>query len=700
MVRKNQSRRIKRLISIVLGICLMLSLMTSLSFADQKKFADVAENLEKHDAKYVAYIPNGNAKKVTAEIKSSNKENIVQTSNFTFIQMDADANTIKRIKENKDIIVEKNISFHASSDIVATDEQLSELQGENPDWNVDMVVDGSTGSSGEDTVKVAVMDSGIDDISTIPVAGHINMVEDEDYVTQYMEDMTGHGTAVASVIHSLDPDAELYSVRVLDQDNCADLQRVIRGIYWCIENDIDVINMSFGTATYSEILQYAIDDAAEAGITIVAAAGNSGEEGVEYPAAYEDTIAVGAVDNNADVTDFSAIGDEVDVVAPGKEIEVETMYGMHTWADGTSIAAPHVAAEAAMILANDTDRDNDFVKGLITETAKDLGDDPESGEGVIDVDYALEQYDDFAAGYTGSTAPSVPENNENVPTYDDDDVWVEARWGSTGHDDLFTQASNGAGASSYMSQDALTAMKRGGTYSDKPKYTSGSNQGDNVFAIFWHGQYNTANYSSVNYIACYRYITKLAKYGGDHTAYSNGVPGLEYKNKMDEKISASQIRGTDNAWIGWGNHFVMGNDPNNSGYLYSGSASRKLTLRQCFIYGMAIHQLTDSFAHSAYSSKSSSGRIVHPNADNATVCPKRYQDAKAGAQRTINTYINFKNNGGSGIGGINAYAPASANQGSAEGYYLANVTNYAIAANSGNNSSDFTTWFQYINYTV
>lgn len=136
-------------------------------------------------------------------------------------------------------------------------------------------------------------------------------------------DVTGHGTGVAGVIAAdkndkgiigIAPDVSVYSIRVLDENNEAPISRIIAGIEWAIENDIDVLNMSFGTENYSAQLYNAIRRAYENGIVLVASAGNTGglSEQVTYPARFPEVIAVGSCDEN-----------------------------------GTSLAAPHVTAAAA-----------------------------------------------------------------------------------------------------------------------------------------------------------------------------------------------------------------------------------------------------------------------------------------------------------------------------------------------------------------
>ena len=117
-----------------------------------------------------------------------------------------------------------------------------------------------------------------------------------------MNDMTGHGTAIAGIIHDIAPNAQIYSVRIMDAENKATLSRVVEGIYWCIDKDIDIINMSFGTTVESAVLKKAIQDANEAGILMVSSAGNGDTAGVEYPAAYNEVIAVGSVATSRSTT--------------------------------------------------------------------------------------------------------------------------------------------------------------------------------------------------------------------------------------------------------------------------------------------------------------------------------------------------------------------------------------------------------------
>ena len=183
-------------------------------------------------------------------------------------------------------------------------------------------------------VKIAILDSGVDYNTDMNIKETISLVPGEEEMNPLFMDATGHGTSVAGLVAAkdnkegitgTDPYAEIYSIRVLDDNNCSPISRVVEGIYMAIDKKVDIINMSFGINTYSESLEKAIKDASKAGIIVVAAAGNTGKvcdteigTTVQYPAAFDEVIAVGSVDKRGEVVATSARGDELDLVAPGE----------------------------------------------------------------------------------------------------------------------------------------------------------------------------------------------------------------------------------------------------------------------------------------------------------------------------------------------------------------------------------------------
>lgn len=129
-------------------------------------------------------------------------------------------------------------------------EETEDSEKEKTEWNLQAIsaenLDVSKDANGK--IKVAVLDSGIDYVTGIDIAGSVNLVEEDEDILPIFQDMTGHGTGIASIIAAngendikgINPDVELYSVKILDKENSATLSRVIRGIYWCIENNINI----------------------------------------------------------------------------------------------------------------------------------------------------------------------------------------------------------------------------------------------------------------------------------------------------------------------------------------------------------------------------------------------------------------------------------------------------------------------------
>jgi len=202
-------------------------------------------------------------------------------------------------------------------------------------------------------VKIAVVDSGIDTHDELNTKGWVDF---SDEVKGYKPtDNSGHGTAMAGVIagringfgiEGIASEAELYSVKVLDAENKAPISAVVKALEWCIENDMDIINMSFGMDTDSQVLQDIVQKVNAAGILMIAAAGNNADD-IQYPASYPEVISVGAVKEDLSATDFSD-NTKVDLVAPGENAQSIGYVGSYTKVDGTSVAAAHVTGIAAV----------------------------------------------------------------------------------------------------------------------------------------------------------------------------------------------------------------------------------------------------------------------------------------------------------------------------------------------------------------
>ena len=265
-------------------------------------------------------------------------------------------------------------------------------------------------------IDVAVVDTGIDlehpDLAA-NIKGHFNAIN----IRKSGDDDNGHGTHVAGVIAALDdeigvvgvgPMINLHAVKVLNKKGSGRLSDLIEGLQWCINNKMDVVNLSLGSLSGNQSFHDAISAVYYEGIVVVASAGNNGYSGgaIDYPAKYAETIAVSAVgqadDDSLCFAGFSSWGSEVDLAAPGANIYstcVNKRKSSYEVMDGTSMAAPHVAATAALVLSlpvggYDTNGDGSWnpneVKAKLQATADDIGLLPEQqGAGLVNVESAV-----------------------------------------------------------------------------------------------------------------------------------------------------------------------------------------------------------------------------------------------------------------------------------------------------------------------
>jgi len=247
-------------------------------------------------------------------------------------------------------------------------------------------LDGIDGDGERVNVNVAVLDTGIDlDHEDLNVVGGVNC----NAKSRSYDDEHGHGSHVAGTIGALDnnigvvgvaPGANLYAVRVLDRKGSGYTSDIICGIDWVAQraDTIKIANMSLGGPgaddgdcgnTNDDPEHQAICNAVSAGVTFIVAAGNEADDAANHtPAAYDEVITVSALadfnglpgggavptcrtDQDDSLADFSNFGPDVDVMAPGVCIYSTHLRGGYETMSGTSMATPHVAGAAALILA-------------------------------------------------------------------------------------------------------------------------------------------------------------------------------------------------------------------------------------------------------------------------------------------------------------------------------------------------------------
>ena len=283
---------------------------------------------------------------------------------------------------------------------------------------------------------VAVLDSGVayenfetfrrapDLAGTTFVAGY-DFVDDDTHPNDNVRPgSTGHGTHVAGTIAQttnngmgsagVAPEAAIMPVRVLDTDGGGNDFDIARGLRFAADNGAHVANLSLGGPTGSPVLADAVTYAANKGVTIVSVTGNSGldtdEPPVEFPGAYPEVLAVGAVVLDESLALYSNTGPGVDLVGPGgaggidqdgdgipEDVIQQTIRDSPSTfcycpSAGTSNAAPHVAAAAALLVASGKATTPAEVRAALKGTAKDLGPaghDSDYGAGLVQAADAL-----------------------------------------------------------------------------------------------------------------------------------------------------------------------------------------------------------------------------------------------------------------------------------------------------------------------
>lgn len=302
-------------------------------------------------------------------------------------------------------VTEKSISLPLNDPLASQQWSLSKLNAPAA-WSMSQ-------GAGQ---TVAVIDTGVAQVADL--SGRL--LTGWDIIANHADgrnDLNGHGTHVSGIIAAdanngvgiagLAPQVSILPVRVLNASGSGWSSDIASGIIWAADHGATVINMSLGSDSPSNSMKSAINYAVGKGITVVAASGNDGDATPEYPAAYSNVIAVGATTSNDTVASFSTYGPQLDVAAPGDRILSTVPQGYASYS-GTSMATPHVSAEAALIRsrASALGVASINVQGIIQDSAKDIGPagwDKYSGYGRIDPVAALNLVSGAGASQGGTS---------------------------------------------------------------------------------------------------------------------------------------------------------------------------------------------------------------------------------------------------------------------------------------------------------
>lgn len=191
---------------------------------------------------------------------------------------------------------------------------------------------------------------------------------------QGADQIAGHGTHVAGIVRQTAPDAQIMPVRVLDAHGLSDAFIVAQGIQYAAQHGAHVINLSLGTADKSELIQDVLHTIVEGGnVVVVGAAGNANSDAKQWPAASSYVIGVTAIGANRQKAAFANYGSWVDMAAPGDGIYSAFPLNGYAWWSGTSMAAPFIAGQAALIHSRFPTLNSQQVTDRIEKTAQRLG---------------------------------------------------------------------------------------------------------------------------------------------------------------------------------------------------------------------------------------------------------------------------------------------------------------------------------------
>lgn len=261
------------------------------------------------------------------------------------------------------------------------------LQGDSPfcSWGIEHMGLDKEYEKAENgaQVTVAVIDSGLN--ASHPFFSNTTIVDGYDFYDgdEDVTDADGHGTAVAGTIAEATPgNVSIMPVKVFGADDTTTSLTVEAGVKYAHEHGADVINMSLGGTTTAYGVEQDEAFYSQFDEPIITGSGNEGDNMDEIPfspACLKSTISVGAISNDSTWWGLSNYGSTLDFVAPGifiKEPHVNSETGAfnYCYGTGTSFAAPHVSAAAALLLAQNPSLNKTQLKNALAKRCTDLGD--------------------------------------------------------------------------------------------------------------------------------------------------------------------------------------------------------------------------------------------------------------------------------------------------------------------------------------
>jgi subtilisin family serine protease len=294
------------------------------------------------------------------------------------ISVSLPVNAIERLRNNPNVLlIEKDEPRYLTDQVVPFG--IDQVEARDV-WDADHDGQIDAGTPTGAGRRICVIDSGVyaahEDLASVNFAGG--------YPSDWNTDGCGHGTHVVGTIVAMDNTAgvvgvspgtvSLYIVKVFG-NTCSWTysSTLIDAANRCRNAGANIINMSLAGSYYSSTEDNAFRSLYNSGILLVAAADNNGGTAYAYPASYDSVISVAAVDQNNVVASFSRQNDQVELAAPGVSVYSTLNNGGYGYKSGTSMAAPHVSAAAAVIWSSEPSKTNAEIRSAMQTTTLDLG---------------------------------------------------------------------------------------------------------------------------------------------------------------------------------------------------------------------------------------------------------------------------------------------------------------------------------------
>ena len=610
---------------------------------------------------------------------------------------------------------------------------------ENRDWNMDMIHANDpkveqAKKTQQRKIKVTMLDSGINYSSEVNVVERKNFFDKE--TSCLYEDKSGHGTAIAEILASdpkraaqkftnditidgasytyydntdteepeeeqeetleegettlfdlldsgyewtegVNPNIELYSGKILDENNETTVDLLVEGINWAIQNQSDILCLSLGMQKGSDKLHGAIKRAKRAGMLIISAVGE--DKQADYPAAYPEVLSVGMTDSMGKYVSAPA-----EVAAPGQDVISRGVFDSMQIFSGSSFAVPHVAGLASILWQNHPDKSADFIRGWIDVTCNKTSDMENCEYGLADCLSALESYETYnnevkanpqilkkieknIAAEKVMAAVDEIDNEAEVPV-EEEMQKLHGNWDKEEHKKFVS----GKFAKKIVKiQKYIDIIKQGIYFVDDEK------KNPDCYGMHKHPWFHgyiegdvTINGKDAkkasNYMASVRGLVEMA----DYMRKYGEVKKLEAPVSTTSVVFA--LTGINAAFEKAGKiGSQTWKEINANCAKVNGKVPKDC--RSLLIYGMAMHTLTDTFSHSSYVVKKTKDkktkkkryewvRLTHANsaskdyADKTDNHPLRFDAAKAAAHKALKRILVDPKEGLTGYTDINKTA--------------------------------------------